>query len=389
MSLQFHTPLDMERMRVERHARLVDQMQAQGVDVLLLAGQSSVGYATGAVAPAADGGRAAHKRAVAVLTVDGAPPELYTPYPDGVPTALDREQVHGGLDLEWADVSRVLAESLPPGRLAVDDLTMPLRAALDDRELVDASGVVGAAKVVKTADEVECIRRAQVVNEAAIVDVQPMAKPGVKATDLTARLLRSLFELGAWSNTVDPIWQVMGRTAAERPRSITDDLVFPTPTQPREFAEGDLVWVDNGVNYGGYQSDYGNTWIVGREPNAREREHYAAWRAVLDRALGALRGGATSADLTAAAGEAFGRRPWLSHFYLAHGTGIESAEMPFVGTDLGAEFDAGFVLAPGMVMVFEPIVWEDGVGGFRAEEIVVVTDDGYEVLSHVDTSAWS
>ena len=106
-----------------------------------LAGQSAVGYATGAVAPAADGGRAAHKRAVAVLTVDGAPPELYTPYPDGVPPAVDREHVHGGLDLEWDDDARVLAESLPPGRLAVDDLTMPLRAALDDRELVDASGV--------------------------------------------------------------------------------------------------------------------------------------------------------------------------------------------------------------------------------------------------------
>ena len=65
--------------------------------------------------------------------------------------------------------------------------------------------------------------------------------------------------------------------------SITDDLVFPTPTQPRELVEGDLIWVDNGINYRGYQSDYGNTWIVGREPNAREREHYAAWRAVLDR----------------------------------------------------------------------------------------------------------
>ena len=116
-----------------------------------LAGQSAVGYATGAVAPAAEGGRAAHKRAVAVLTVDGAPPELYTPYPDGVPSALDREHVHGGLDLEWDDDARVLAESLPPGRLAVDDLTMPLRAALDDRDLVDASGVIGAAKVVKTA----------------------------------------------------------------------------------------------------------------------------------------------------------------------------------------------------------------------------------------------
>ncbi len=387
--MQFDTPLDMERMRRERHARLVEQMRAQDVDVLLAAGPSVVGYASGAVVPAADAGRAAHRRAVAVVTADGAPPEVFTPYPDGIPPQVDREHVHAGLDLEWDDDALVLAKSLPPGRLAVDDLTMPLRAALDDRELVDAGAVISAAKVVKTADEIECIRRAQAINEAAIADVESMLKPGLKATDLSGRLLRSLFELGAWSNTVDPIWQVMGRDPADRPLSITGDLVFPTPTQPRELVEGDLVWVDNGVNYGGYQSDYGNTWIVGREPNTREREHHAKWREVLDRALGALRPGGTCADLTAAADEAFGRRPWLSHFYLAHGTGIESAELPYVGTDLGAEFDASFVLAPGMVLVFEPITWEDGVGGFRAEQIVAVTDDGYEVLSHVDTSAWS
>ncbi len=70
---------------------------------------------------------------------------------------------------------------------------------------------MGAAKVVKTADEIECIRRAQAINEAAIADVEPMVQPGIKATDLSGRLLHSLFELGASSNTVDPIWQVMGR----------------------------------------------------------------------------------------------------------------------------------------------------------------------------------
>ena len=217
--MKFDTPLDMERMRRERHARLVEQMRAQEVDVLLAAGPSVVGYATGAVVPAADAGRAAHRRAVAVVTADGAPPELFTPYPDGVPAQVDGEHVHGGLDLEWDDDAGALAKSLPPGRVAVDDLTMPLRAALDDRELVDASGVVGAAKVVKTADEIECIRRAQAINEAAIADVEAMLKPGLKATDLSGRLLRSLFELGASSNTVDPIWQVMGRTA-RRPADV-------------------------------------------------------------------------------------------------------------------------------------------------------------------------
>jgi len=78
------------------------------------------------------------------------------------------------------------------------------------------------------------------------------------------------------------------------------------------------------------------------------------------------------------------RRPWLPHLYLAHGIGTNSAEMPLVGTDLGTEFDDALVLAPGMVLVFEPVVWDDGEAGFRAEEIVAVTDDGYEYLSARD-----
>ena len=74
----------------------------------------------------------------------------------------------------------------------------------------------------------------------------------------------------------------------------------------------------------------------------------------------------------------------MSYFYLAHGIGTDSAEMPFVGTDLGEAFDDALVLAPGMVLVFEPVVWDDGNAGFRAEEILAVTDDGYERLSARD-----
>ena len=55
--------------------------------------------------------------------------------------------------------------------------------------------------------------------------------------------------------------------------------------------------------------------------------------------------------------------------------------MPLIGTDLGEEFDESIVLAPGMVMVLEPVIWEDGYGGYRSEDIVAVTDDGYRMLS--------
>jgi Xaa-Pro aminopeptidase len=57
--------------------------------------------------------------------------------------------------------------------------------------------------------------------------------------------------------------------------------------------------------------------------------------------------------------------------------------MPFVGTDLGADFDRSIVLVPGMVLVLEPVIWEDGHGGFRSEEIITVTEDGYERLSNL------
>jgi Xaa-Pro aminopeptidase len=89
----------------------------------------------------------------------------------------------------------------------------------------------------------------------------------------------------------------------------------------------------------------------------------------------------TAGALARAAGTQHGTRPWLSYFYLAHGLGTDSAEMPFVGTDLGDEFDASLVIEPGMVLVLEPVIWEDGNAGHRSEEIVAVTDDGYVRLS--------
>lgn len=48
-----------------------------------------------------------------------------------------------------------------------------------------------------------------------------------------------------------------------------------------------------------------------------------------------------------------------------------------IGTDLGQEFDENFVLQSGMVLVLEPVVWEDGTGGYRSEEVLVITEEGW------------
>jgi Xaa-Pro aminopeptidase len=375
--------LDLARMRRERHRKVVDALDAQGLAAAVLLGQQNIAYALGARVPAADPARAAHQRMVAVVSAGDAAPHLYTSFADGVPPELGAEQVHPALPVEWPEGARQLLDVLPDGPIALDEYTMPLHAALRGREIADASAILATCKVMKTDDELECIRRAQFINEQAMLDIDDLVVPGVRGTELSGAFLRRIFELGATANTVDPIWQVMPPRIVDGPSSSTGDVVFPTPTTDRAFAADDVIWVDTGIDYEGYASDFGCTFVVGG-PQARHREQAARWREVVDRALDVLKPGATGGDLVRAACAGDHRRPWLPHLYLAHGIGTNSAEMPLVGTDLGADFDDALVLAPGMVLVFEPVVWDDGAAGFRAEEIVAVTDDGYERLSARD-----
>lgn len=373
--------LDLARMRRDRRARLHDAMTAAGVDTLLLCGQANVTYATGQRVPAADHMRAAWWRSVAIVHADDEWPHLYTAFPQGVPPEHPADHRHEPLQVETADGAADAARLAVGSTLALDDAPMPLWDALAGRAPIDASVVLAPAKLTKTDDEQECIRQAQAINEEAMRRVRTLARPGTRATELSGEFLRAILELGATANTVDPVFQVMPSSVAAGPFSVTGEPVYPLPTRAVELRAGDVMWVDTGINLHGYASDFGATWIIGQPPDDVARDQFARWRAAVDRVLAVVKPGATAADLVAAAGLEHGARPWLSYFYLAHGVGTDSAEMPFVGTDLGDAFDASLVLAPGMVLVFEPVIWDDGHAGHRSEEIVAVTADGYRRLS--------
>ena len=117
-----------------------------------------------------------------------------------------------------------------------------------------------------------------------------------------------------------------------------------------------------GINLHGYASDFGATWFIGTAPDAQQRDQFERWRAVVDRVLDVVKPGTTGGDLVRAATGNGEDRAWLSYFYLAHGVGTDSAEMPLIGTDLGSQFDASLVLEPGMVLVLEPVIWDDSMG---------------------------
>ena len=182
---------------------------------------------------------------------------------------------------------------------------------------------------MKTADELACIDRSQRRTEQAMIAAQAACVPGAARAEVAGVFLAALRDgdsgpSPAFRNEIDPIFQSMPDRRDGGPRTSTGHVAFPTGVDNPVYAEGDLVWVDAGVGHFGYMSDFGRTWVVGRDPTVEERSLFDRWKAVLDASLAAVRPGAH-------VGRRGSVRPgpssptthrWLPQFYLAHGTGL-------------------------------------------------------------------
>jgi Xaa-Pro dipeptidase len=383
---------DLDRMRSATGARLRSAMADRGVDAMILLGNTNVVYATGVSWPLGDAGLSYVERPIAVVLADDPSPHLFLPFREGSlsESGLPADHLHGPVYPEFdegvANFARALGDLIPFGAVvAVDEFTGAMRRAprlFGTGRPVDAAQVIGAAKIVKTADELACIRTACRITDEAMVDVQAALAPGIRQIDLSAGFLRRAFELGATASMLEPIWQVMPHAKAEGVWTTHGDLALPLLTTERKLVAGDVLWTDVSITYAGYCSDFGRTWVVGQDPTPHQQAQFARWREIMAAVLDVTRAGATAAELGRAAAKANGgSRPWLPHFYLGHGIGVNAAETPMIGTDLGEEFDENFVFEPGMVLVLEPVVWEDGTGGYRSEEIVVITEKGWIPLT--------
>jgi Xaa-Pro aminopeptidase len=390
----FSIPAEPDRARMYRDVggRIRAAMADNGVDALILLMNGHVSYATGASWPLLDAGLSHLERPVAIVLADDEHPHVFLPFREGSAAELGvpADHRHPAVYLEFDDGAHTFvqfAESVirPGAVVAVDELTGAMRQSgsrLFADTSIDAAGVLAAAQLVKTPDEMAAMRRACRITEEAVVDVQKALAPGVRQLDLSAQFARRAFELGATSNMLEAIWQVMPKTRAEGTWTTHGDLALPLLPTERALEHGDVLWTDVSITYRGYCSDFGRTWIVGADPTPQQQDQYRQWRAILDAVLAVTKAGATSGDLARAAIAANGgRKPWLPHFYLGHGIGTYPAEAPMIGTDLGEEVDDNFVFPAGMALVLEPVVFEDGTGGYRSEEIVIITEDGYQSLT--------
>src|SRR4051812_41148942 len=119
---------DLDRMRRDRMLRLHAAMGEQGVDALVLVGNTNVVYATGAIWPLADAGRVIFERPVAVVLADDDTPHLFSPMhtDDRLRETLPDDHLHGPAHLEFDEGVELfaarLADLVPPAATAaVDD----------------------------------------------------------------------------------------------------------------------------------------------------------------------------------------------------------------------------------------------------------------------------
>lgn len=128
--------------------------------------------------------------------------------------------------------------------------------------------------------------------------------------------------------------------------------------------------------YSGYAADVGRTWHVGPlAPSGRQKELFARWRQVRDSMIAECRPGRTIDDLRTA----FEKYESLTQFPIAHGLGL-GYEPPIVG-GIGPNFAPQSELSAGMVIVIQPYVWKEGVGGILGKETVLINGSGHEVLT--------
>jgi len=133
-------------------------------------------------------------------------------------------------------------------------------------KLVDGNHVMADMRMVKTEDEVECLRTAGVIVESAHWEVCKALRPGVTEWEMAGVAANALFKLGA-EEMEGPSFVVCSgeRSGHSVPAMPTDRIVRP----------GDMFIIDiNGVSFQGYRTCYYRTYLVGDKPTEFQKEVY-------------------------------------------------------------------------------------------------------------------
>jgi Xaa-Pro aminopeptidase len=346
----------------DRADRVADALGEREADVLLVTDLINVRWLTGFTGSnaAAVVGREGSRRFVTDF-------RYLTQSAEEVDPAWEREIA--------VDLLAGVVKGLPGSgelRLAFDDAHMSvkdhgrlagmLRAGI---EMVPAGGAIETLRAVKDADELEAIRAAARLADDALTEVLGRGLVGRTEREVALDLEFTMRRMGAQAASFPPI--VAAGEHGALPHATPREVPIPA---------GTLVVVDWGAQLDGYASDCTRTYATG-DIDPRDGQVYAVVLQAQEAALAAVRPGPRGREVDAVARSIIDAAGHAEHFGhgLGHGVGLDVHEGPRLSKQ------GETALAAGMVVTVEPGVYVPGAVGVRIEDLVIVTDDGAEVVS--------
>lgn len=357
-----------------RLARLRSLMAERGYDAVILRNNADLRWLTGAERTFDD--EVAH---TAFITGEGAWLHTDSRY-------YNTFQERLGLDTFWQiDMERVgapaWAAKLTVAQrchvVALED-TVSLGFAQDfAHEVEQAStqcltpalhGDLQALRMVKDAEELSLLRRAQEITDDAFEHICAYIKPGMTEQQIRGELENYMLAQGADAVSFASI--IAAGPDGANPHA-----------QPSEYAvkEGDFITMDYGALYHDYHADMTRTVVVG-EPTPKQREVYEVVKRAHEEAAAAVAPDVVGADIHRIAQKVIGDAGYGDYFGhgLGHGVGIEIHESPSFALSWEKP------VPEGSVVTIEPGIYLPGEFGVRIEDTGIVTEKGYEPFTRLD-----
>ncbi|NNE62727.1 MAG: aminopeptidase P family protein [Gammaproteobacteria bacterium] len=273
-----------------------------------------------------------------------------------------------------ADVVEYLCEiGSANRRVAVEYVNPSITQALEKRglEVIDGVIISERARLIKNEDELDCIRWAVAVAEHGATKVKQALKPGVSELQLWALLnYANLANNGDWHD---------GRMLASGPR-INPWL---QEASERKLEAGDLMGFDTDmIGPMGYFADLSRTLYCGPgRPTIRQKQLYRYAVSEIEHNLDLLKPGLSFSDIQQRAYPVPEEFRQNAYPCIIHGVGM-CDEYPHIHPQYRGPLPYDDVFQAGMVVCVESYMGAVGEpDGVKLEQQVVITDDGYELLT--------
>jgi len=240
-----------------------------------------------------------------------------------------------------------------------------IKAKLVDSNVL--SEEIKELRFIKSDDEVEKLKHAQIIAEKAYLEVLDIVKPGITEREIALELEYRMKKYGAEKIAFDLITVTGKKTSL--PHGVPGDV---------EVKTGDFVTFDIGAVYEGYHSDMTRTVAVGEVSDEQKEIYDIVLKAHLE-GLKAVKAGVSGYDVDKVCRDIISEAGFGEYFGhgTGHGVGLEIHEEPRVSPK------GNTILRPGMVITVEPGIYLPDKFGVRIEDTVLVTEEGFETFANI------